>query len=65
MAAKTIQVTATTLYHVAAAQYGDATQWWRIARANGLTDPVIPGLLTLTIPASDPSTTGDGIPLDE
>ena len=59
-----IQVTATTLFRVAAEQYGDATQWWRLARANGLSDPVLPGLVTLSIPAPDPSTAGDGLPLD-
>jgi nucleoid-associated protein YgaU len=62
--ARTVTVTATTLFHVAAAQYGDASQWWRIARANQITDPRISGVTTLTIPDPDPSTTGDGLPLD-
>lgn len=39
-----------TLYDVAAEQYGDATQWERIARANGMTDPTIDGIQTLNIP---------------
>ena len=64
MSARTAQYTATTLFHVAAREYGDASQWWRIARANGITDPVIPGLVTLTIPNPDPATQGDGLPLD-
>ncbi|WP_306310138.1 hypothetical protein [Acidomonas methanolica] len=36
-----VQVTAAdvSLYHVAAVQLGDATQWWRIAQLNGMTDP--------------------------
>jgi len=36
-----VQVTAAdvSLFHVAAARLGDAGQWWRIAQANGLSDP--------------------------
>jgi|HubBroStandDraft_1064217.scaffolds.fasta_scaffold00053_79 nucleoid-associated protein YgaU len=39
------------LYRLAAQTYGDATQWYRIAAANGLGDPFVPGPVTLTIPA--------------
>jgi nucleoid-associated protein YgaU len=42
------------LYRIAAQTYGDATQWYRIAAANGLTDPLVPGPMTLVIP--DPTT---------
>ncbi len=50
-----------TLFHIAARQYGDPTQWLPIARANDLTDPMIVGNVTLTIPPQDPTSTG-GIP---
>ena len=45
-----------------AAQYlGDATQWIRIAQQNGVSDPVIYAVGTLTIPDVD-ATLGGGIP---
>ena len=61
--ARTITVTAADvdLFHVAAVNMLDATQWHLIARANGLTDPRITGMMTLTIPVADPSQTG-GVP---
>ena len=52
-----IQVVGGDLYRLALQYYGDATQWWRIARANNLTDPVLVGHQTLVIP--DQSTTPD------
>lgn len=58
---KTITVSGTTLYHVAASQLGDATQWVRIAQLNGLSDPQIIGLVTLQIPDIDISA-GGGVP---
>ncbi|MBE7728853.1 hypothetical protein [Komagataeibacter sp. FXV3] len=56
----TIRVTGsdTSLYHVAARQLGDATQWWRIARLNGMADPDLSGFttpVTLLLPAPDTS----------
>lgn len=39
------------LYQVALQQYGDASRWIDIAKANGLTDPTLTGIHTLTIPA--------------
>lgn len=56
--ANTLKVTAAdiSLYHVAARQLGDATQWWRIARLNGLDDPDLGGFATpvvLTLPPID------------
>lgn len=38
------------LQTIAAKQYGDATSWTGIAKANGLTDPVVSGVQTLTVP---------------
>ncbi len=58
---QTVTVTGGDLFHVAALYLGDATQWWRIAQANSLTDPQLQGLVTLTIPDIDPSQTG-GLP---
>lgn len=61
-----VQVTAAdvSLYHVAAAQLGDATQWWRIAQLNGLGDPDLTFLqvpVFLEIPPVVVSLT-DGVP---
>lgn len=48
------QATVTTaggnLFNIANQQYGDATAWTAIARANGTTDPFIDGIATLKIP---------------
>jgi L-ascorbate metabolism protein UlaG (beta-lactamase superfamily) len=55
---RTITVTGGNLFQVAAQQLGDATQWIRIAQANGLSDPMLTGLVTLNIPAADPSAGG-------
>lgn len=57
---RVIPVAGGTLFGVAAATLGDATQWVRIAALNGLSDPWLDGLVTLTIPASDP-TAGGGV----
>ncbi len=46
------------LFRIAAEQLGDATQWLRIAQLNGLTDPILTGLVTLTIPNPDPNAGG-------
>ena len=54
----TIRVADTTLFHVAAQQLGDATQWNRIAALNGLTDPLLKGVCVLLIPPYDASLTG-------
>ncbi|PYD78272.1 hypothetical protein CFR80_16740 [Komagataeibacter oboediens] len=64
--ATTIKVTAAdvSLYHVAAAQLGDATQWWRIAQLNGLTDPDLSNFLTpvqIILPTVDASL-ASGVP---
>lgn len=57
---KTITVSATTLFKVAADELGDALQWVLIARYNRLTDPMIVDLTTLAIPSPSP-TAADGI----
>lgn len=62
----TVKVTSAdrTLYHVAATQLGDATQWWRIAQMNGLSDPSLGPFTTpvlLQLPLVDGTLT-DGIP---
>ncbi len=48
---KTIIVAGGNLFALAAKYLNDATQWNRIAVANGLTDPVLSGVTTLVIPA--------------
>lgn len=53
-----ITVSGTDLFHVAAAYLGDATQWLRIARLNGLSDPNIVGVVTLKMPDVNPSLGG-------
>ncbi|MCQ8277791.1 hypothetical protein NFI95_04950 [Acetobacteraceae bacterium KSS8] len=58
---RTIQVSGTNLFAVAAAELGDATQWYRIAAINGLTDPMLYGVTTLLLPEMD-STLGGGVP---
>ena len=55
---KTITVAGGNLYQLALEHLGDATQWNRIAQANGLIDPVINGVVTLKIPQKDASQTG-------
>ncbi len=49
----TLTTGSTDLYHLAAAAYGDARGWTRIAQANQLTDPAIAGITQLVIPAAN------------
>lgn len=61
-----VRVTAVdrSLFHVAASQLEDATQWWRLAQLNGLADPSLlpfPTPIPLKIPIAD-STLTDGLP---
>jgi hypothetical protein len=49
----TLTTGSTDLYHLAAAAYGDARGWTRIAQANRLTDPAISGITQLVIPPAD------------
>lgn len=46
------------LYRMAADAYDDPTAWDTIARANGLTDPVLDGLQQITVPPAPTSTGG-------
>jgi hypothetical protein len=46
------------LFRLAASAYGDATDWTAIAKANGLTDPVITGVQTILVPPSPVSAGG-------
>ena len=55
---KTITVGGGNLYRIALEQLGSAEQWNRIAEANGLIDPVLTGIVTLTIPDIDPNASG-------
>lgn len=55
---RTILQSGGTLFHVAAAELGDATQWLRIARLNGLSDPVLHGVVELKLPPLDPQAGG-------
>ncbi|MHB1303029.1 MAG: hypothetical protein ACYCZB_06085 [Acidiphilium sp.] len=61
MSESTVTVAGGNLFSVAAVHLGDATQWIRIAQANGLSDPVLSGLVTLILPPVDP-TKGGGVP---
>jgi hypothetical protein len=60
MSTQTITVVGGNLFKIAAVYLNDATQWIRIAQANGLSDPVLNGLNVLVIPPVDP-TAGGGI----
>jgi hypothetical protein len=47
---KTIIVSNTNLFKIAAQEMGDAMQWVAIARYNNIRDPMITALTQLTIP---------------
>lgn len=51
---KTVTVGGGNLFQIALQELGDATQWNRIAEINGLVDPFLSGITTLTIPKNDP-----------
>ena len=55
---RTFTTTGGTLFHLAASELGDATQWIRIAQLNGLSDPKLAGLMTLQLPDVDPNAGG-------
>ncbi|TLU72679.1 hypothetical protein [Lichenicoccus roseus] len=56
-----IRVADITLFHVAAQQLGDATQWNRIAALNSLSDPMLHGVTVLSLPPLDTGL-GGGLP---
>ena len=55
-----LSVAGGNLFEIAARQLGDATQWIRIAQLNGLSDPMLSGVLTLVIPDAN-TAAGGGI----
>lgn len=55
-----IILTGGNLFDIAAKYLGDATQWVRIAALNGISDPWLTGLNTISIPERD-SNAGGGI----
>jgi nucleoid-associated protein YgaU len=58
---RTITVSGGNLWAIAARELGDATQASRIASLNGLSDPMLTGQITLTLPPVNASLTG-GLP---
>ena len=50
-----VTVAGGNLFTMAQQSYGDATEWATIAKANGITDPVISGIQTILVP---PTPTG-------
>ncbi len=59
---QTITVVGGIRFALAARLLGDATQWIRIAQLNGLSDPMLHGVVTLRIPDLDASATGGVAP---
>jgi nucleoid-associated protein YgaU len=59
---QTISVAGGNLFQIAAMYLGDATQWIRIAQLNGIDDPLLLGLQSISLPDVDP-TAGGGIPV--
>ncbi len=59
---KQITVSQTTCEALAVLYLGDASQFVRIMAQNGLIDPDVTDLVTLTIPDVDPSQTGGVLP---
>lgn len=53
-----VTVAATDLYALASKEYGNAMAWTTIARANGLTDPMVRDVKTLAVPNTTPDTSG-------
>jgi len=50
---KTVTQAGGNLFSVASTQYGSAAKWEPIAKANGLTDPMLTGVNKLTIPPNN------------
>lgn len=47
---KSVVASGTDLFHIAADQYGDAMAWTQLAQGNGLIDPTLAQITTLTVP---------------
>ena len=58
VAPRQIRVSGVTLFDVAAQFLNDATQWYRIAQLNDLTDPWIGEVTVLKIPAASSFSNG-------
>lgn len=58
MNGRIIVVAGGNLFALAAKYLNDATQWIRIAQANGLSDPQLEGVNRLVIPPVDPAAGG-------
>lgn len=58
VALRKVRVSGVNLFQLAATYLHDATQWYRIAQLNGLSDPWIIGIVELQIPT--PSSTSNG-----
>jgi hypothetical protein len=56
-----ITVSGGNLFQLAAQYLGSAEQWSRLAQVNGLSDPMISGTITLTIPPTNPTGGNGGI----
>ncbi len=55
---RTLITASGTLFHIAARELGDATQWIRIAQLNDISDPQLRGVVSLTLPDRDPNAGG-------
>jgi hypothetical protein len=58
---QSITVAGGSLFEIAATYLGDATQWNRIARLNGIWDPMITSVVVLKIPPVDANAGNGGI----
>ena len=58
---ETVSLLSGNLFQVAAQYLGDAIQWNRIARLNGLTDPFFTGYMVLKIPPVNSSAGNGGV----
>lgn len=56
--AKIIRVSGTNLFRIAATELGDATQWYRIAALNNISDPWIVAATEIKIPQAGVSNGG-------
>lgn len=58
---RSITVAGGNLFQIASVYLGNATQWSRIAALNGLTDPMLTGVQTLSLPPFSPGPGTDGV----
>jgi len=58
---RTILVSNTTLFHIAARELGNAMYWTTLAKENNIVDPWINGLTEIAIPALFDTTDTSGI----